>query len=633
MRNQVIKSQRHKGTKSRISSVVFSVPLCLCLLCASSVSALEITNSPASGILTNSAWLNASVISTNGTTNAVTATVYSGLTDGGTNTWSTTNSYGSVTNLGAISNQVTGLSPANLYYFRWSITEGSNTAWSASSSSFETLSQLAISAAAVSNIAATSARFYGTITVTNGSTNAFNVKLLYGATDYSNNAALWSYTNTFAVTVTNVPTTFSTNITALAGTSKYYCRWYATEGTNGVWSSSTTNFWTLAGVPTGTPAVASYHPVMVNSNGVVVSPTNLLDANDVMKESVYVTGFGAGNSNKVDRAIYADQWSHLTGPDVLGDIGQVLASLDGFGAMTWRTLGSAATNNTGDFLATADVLTHHVVGAHSAQAIGPLASAAGWYSVAIGNSPNAAGSSGVAVGSESSAAGASAVAVGYQANASGQATVAIGYPAHAVGQYSTSIGYQSIVTGNNSVALGYLAVVPGGLTDTTEIGRGTATTDGWFHYRGIPVIDSLGKVMGSSISGTVAVASYLSDPSSNYFRNANNLTNWPCSYTPFIIPFSASNDIALANGNYQWYAPTGATTIYLPASATNQGHNFRLDINPGTNSFTLCTNNLIYTTNETIGVGSSSLVIRTNATTSLIFDKAYNSVNWRVFGL
>jgi hypothetical protein len=222
-------------------------------------------------------------------------------------------------------------------------------------------------------------------------------------------------------------------------------------------------------------------------------------------------------------------------------------------------LGSAATNKSTDFLLQTDVLIHHVVGTHSANAIGPTASAVGWYSVAIGNAPSAGGASAVAVGSDSSAGGINSVALGYQANAAGQAGVALGFPARAIGQYSTSIGYLSTVTGNNSVAIGYLAVVPENLTDTTEVGRGIAMNGGWFHYRGFPIIDTLGYISGSSISGTVssAISSTNAENLTGMVKadiltngspiNVNWITNSPISfslgYDVFTNPTPATNNM------------------------------------------------------------------------------------------
>jgi hypothetical protein len=114
---------------------------------------------------------------------------------------------------------------------------------------------------------------------------------------------------------------------------------------------------------------------------------------------------------------------------------------------------------------------------------------------------------------------------------------------------------------------------------------------------------------------------------------AANSSNFPSSFTPYIVTFAISNQINLTNGNYQYYAPTSATTIWMPDMPSNFGYSFRIDVNPGTNSFSFGTNNLCFTTNDVIGVGASTIRIRTNEATPLVYDKAYNSTNWRVINL
>jgi hypothetical protein len=116
--------------------------------------------------------------------------------------------------------------------------------------------------------------------------------------------------------------------------------------------------------------------------------------------------------------------------------------------------------------------------------------------------------------------------------------------------------------------------------------------------------------------------------------NADVCTNvFPAAFTPYIMTFAASNGINITNGNYQYYAPTSATTLWMPNSPSNQGYSIRVDINPGTNSFSFGTNNLCFTTNDVIGVGANTIRIRTNEATPLIYDKAYSSTNWRVINL
>lgn len=115
-------------------------------------------------------------------------------------------------------------------------------------------------------------------------------------------------------------------------------------------------------------------------------------------------------------------------------------------------------------------------------------------------------------------------------------------------------------------------------------------------------------------------------------NNISNLIN-STSYTPYSIPFATSNNIVLTNGNFQFYAPTNTTTIYMPNADTNQAHSVRIDIYQLSNYFSISSNNVYFGTNEVLGVNADSVSIRTNGTTSLLFDKAVYNPNWRVFKL
>jgi hypothetical protein len=115
----------------------------------------------------------------------------------------------------------------------------------------------------VTNIQPTSADFGGNVTSTNGSTNVVSLRLCYGTSDGLTNLNWWGYTNpSFTVASTG---SFSTNITGLAPTTRYYSRWFASQGTNTAWSA-TSNFWTLAGAPTSATPVTPYVPIVRNTN-------------------------------------------------------------------------------------------------------------------------------------------------------------------------------------------------------------------------------------------------------------------------------------------------------------------------------------------------------------------------------
>lgn len=149
---------------------------------------------------------------------------------------------------------------------------------------------------------------------------------------------------------------------------------------------------------------------------------------------------------------------------------------------------------------------------------------------AIGRSANGSGY-GAVVGQEANGSACGA-AVGYSSD--GSAGAAVGYGAlgsygAAVGSFSAGsangaalgvsasgyssgvgIGANSVGNGLGNVAVGggeeggLTAVVPAGYTDTAEIGRGTAVSNGWLHFRGHPVVDGNGGINPAAIKGYVA---------------------------------------------------------------------------------------------------------------------------------
>ena len=170
---------------------------------------------------------------------------------------------------------------------------------------------------APSSISRTNAIVAGDLVITNGTTNVVYVTLYWAKSDYTTNAAVWTYTNTFSVASTGA---VSTNITTLTPATKYYYRWYAVEGTNFDWPAASTNFTTLSGIPTGAPPTVVYHPVMEGTNGSLAASTN----------------FFALNTGRLAQA----QVAML--PDVAAHTGALGVAVHG--------LGSASTNNTGDFI-------------------------------------------------------------------------------------------------------------------------------------------------------------------------------------------------------------------------------------------------------------------------------------------
>jgi hypothetical protein len=152
------------------------------------------------------------------------------------------------------------------------------------------------------------------------------------------------------------------------------------------------------------------------------------------------------------------------------------------------------------------------------------------YGAAFGQVANGS-SFGAVVGQEANGSACGA-AVGYSAN--GVTGAAIGYGSMgsygvAVGSFSVGsangaavgvsasgyssgvgIGANAVGNGLGNVAVGggeeggVTAVVPSCFIDTAEIGRGTAVSNGWFHFRGHPVVDGNGGINPAAIKGYVS---------------------------------------------------------------------------------------------------------------------------------
>jgi len=99
------------------------------------------------------------------------------------------------------------------------------------------------------------------------------------------------------------------------------------------------------------------------------------------------------------------------------------------------------------------------------------------------------------------------------------------------------------------------------------------------------------------------------------------VTNSPSTLSAVAV--STTNTLSYANGNLQLFIPTNACVIALPAisgAATQYVHSIRLELVAGTNAITCDTNNV---------TGWSGLTIYTNTTTSILFDAAWGTTNWR----
>ena len=140
-------------------------------------------------------------------------------------------------------------------------------------------------------------------------------------------------------------------------------------------------------------------------------------------------------------------------------------------------------------------------GYNNGAAVGVLADAAGGQAAALGREANA-NNSGAAVGYQALG-GNSGVALGNGARGR-YAGVAVGYGAKGT-NFGTAIGYTAEAAGIGNAALGgsdvatNRAYVPPTMTDTVELGRGTAISNGWLHWRGVPIADPTGGLYSAGV--------------------------------------------------------------------------------------------------------------------------------------
>jgi len=116
--------------------------------------ALTIESGPASNVTRIAADVYGNLSATNGTTNTVNVLLYYGTTDSTTNagSWGFSNAYGTVAGTGILATNLSSLTPATRYYYRWYVYEGTNTDW-ASTSNFTTTAGAPTNQPAVSNVA------------------------------------------------------------------------------------------------------------------------------------------------------------------------------------------------------------------------------------------------------------------------------------------------------------------------------------------------------------------------------------------------------------------------------------------------------------------------------------------------
>jgi hypothetical protein len=206
-------------------------------------------------------------------------------------------------------------------------------------------------------------------------------------------------------------------------------------------------------------------------------------------------------------------------------------------------------------------------GSESGTAIGLIADGSS-YGVAVGQ--EAIGSScGAAVGY--SADGTAGAAIGYGSLGAYGAAVgtfscgsaygaAVGVSASGY-SYGVGIGAYAVGNGLGNVALGggeeggLVAAIPSGFTDTVELGRGTAVSNGWLHFHGHPVVDANGGIYPGAIKGFV---------STNDTRYRATVTNGA---SPSFQTVTATNFSLGAVGKFMILG--GTQLVFVAGSVTN----------------------------------------------------------------
>jgi len=187
------------------------------------------------------------------------------------------------------------------------------------------------------------------------------------------------------------------------------------------------------------------------------------------------------------------------------------------------------------------VIGEEAIGASCGVAVGY--SADGTAGAAIGY--GALGSYGAAVGSFS---GGSAYGAAVGVSASGY-SYGVGIGAYAVGN-----GLGNVALGGGEEG-GLIATIPSGFTDTVELGRGTAVSNGWLHFHGHPVVDANGVIYPAAIKGFV---------STNDARYRATVTNGA---SPAFQTVTA-NEVALGSvGKFMILG--GTQLVFVAGSVTN----------------------------------------------------------------
>ncbi len=200
-----------------------------------------VTTLAASGMTTDGATLNGDLTSTGTAETAV--WVYWGDEDGTNNpaAWDTNEAFGVQSATGALSTNLTGLTPSTTYYYRFYASNSVDTAWADTSTNFATLALTQppeIANLAPSNLDTNAATLRGDLTSTG--TAETTVWVYFG--DEDGGADLNGWDTNYAFGVQSATGVLTTNLTGLSATTHYYYRFFASNSVDVTWASETERF-------------------------------------------------------------------------------------------------------------------------------------------------------------------------------------------------------------------------------------------------------------------------------------------------------------------------------------------------------------------------------------------------------
>lgn len=199
----------------------------------------SLSNTPASAIGSSTATLNGTVTDVGDAAPSI--TLFYGTSDGGIVAGSWDSSVNLGVQSGNFSTPISGLLPAQSYFFAARATNSAGESWAIPSLDFETLPLApSVTQSAASDITAISARLAGTIT-DNGGDNA-TLTFYYGTSDGGTNPANWN--NSISLGIVNG--TSSIEINGLVPITTYFFRAVAANSGGTSWTSATGSFTTIA---------------------------------------------------------------------------------------------------------------------------------------------------------------------------------------------------------------------------------------------------------------------------------------------------------------------------------------------------------------------------------------------------